>query len=43
MKRLAMWTCLLGVVTLTGCASVTSGSGDRAAPGSVATSPDWAR
>ncbi|MDT4980015.1 MAG: hypothetical protein QOG07_1894 [Pseudonocardiales bacterium] len=41
MKRVATWTCLLGLVTLTGCASVTSGSGERAAPGSVTSSPDF--
>ena len=41
MKRVAMWTCLVGLVTMTGCASVTSGSGERAAPGSVTSSPDF--
>jgi hypothetical protein len=41
MKRMAMWACLIGLVTLTGCASVTSGSGERAAPGSVTSSPDF--
>jgi hypothetical protein len=41
MKRMAIWTCLLGVVTLTGCASVTTGSGEPGVPGSAATSPDF--
>jgi hypothetical protein len=41
MTRVAMWTCVLGVVTLTGCASVTPGSGEHSAPGSVTTSPDF--
>lgn len=41
MKRLVTWTCLLGVLALTGCASVTSGSGERATPGSVTSSPDF--
>jgi hypothetical protein len=41
MKRLVMWTCLLGALSLTGCASVTSGAGERAAPGSVTSSPDF--
>lgn len=41
MKRVTIWAWLLGVVTLTGCASVTSGSGERGAPGSVTSSPDF--
>jgi hypothetical protein len=41
MKWAAIWTCVLGVVTLTGCATVTSGSGERASPGSVTSSPDF--
>jgi hypothetical protein len=41
MKRVAKWACLVGLVTLTGCASVTSGRGDRAAPGSDISSPDF--